>query len=574
MTAWTQTLRAGLVAAAIALPTIGAANGLAGDYLAARQASFLGDYKSAALFYGRALARDPGRPELLERAVLANISLGEVDRASTYADRLAQDGFASQLAQMATLARDARAEAYDTIVLSIDDERGIGPLADGLIRAWALLGQGDMSAAIIAFDDVSKVQGLGPFSAYHKAFALASVGDYESAQDILGGPGAAGMSTTRRGVMAYAEILSQLDRNADAVDLLDRSFGRDLDPGLTLLRAKLQAGDTVPFTHVGSPRDGIAEVFYTLAGALSNEESDDLVLLYSRITEYLRPDHVDAILLSAEVLNNVGQYDLAVQTFARVAPDHPAFHAAELGRAEALRAQDQDEEAIAVLEKLTETHGTLPIVFTTLGDYRRADEQYVEAVAAYTTAASLYSELTQRQWFLFYARAIAYERQDMWTEAEADFRKALELNPEQPQVLNYLGYSLVEKKIKLDEALNMIERAVAARPNSGYIVDSLGWVLYRLGRYEEAVPHMERAAELMPIDPIVNDHLGDVYWAVGRDLEAEFMWKRALSFVDWEDAAEEADPDRIKRKIDVGLDQVLAEEGAPPLRVTDDNQSN
>ena len=141
------------------------------------------------------------------------------------------------------------------------------------------------------------------------------------------------------------------------------------------------------------------------------------------------------------------------------------------------------------------------------------------------------------------------------------------MRPDQPQVLNYLGYSLVEKQIKLDEALEMIERAVAARPESGYIVDSLGWVLYRLGRYEEAVGHMETAVELMPVDPVVNDHLGDVYWAVGRKREAEFQWKRALSVIDPDDTDGEADPERIRRKLQVGLDDVLAEEGAPPLKV-------
>ena len=159
-----------------------------------------------------------------------------------------------------------------------------------------------------------------------------------------------------------------------------------------------------------------------------------------------------------------------------------------------------------------------------------------------------------------------------WDAAEADFRAALEIDPEQPQVLNYLGYSLVERQEKLDEALSMIERAVEARPESGYIIDSLGWVLYRMGRYEDAVSHMERAVELMPVDPVVNDHLGDVYWAVGRKLEAEFQWRRALSFVDPEDTDAEAKPDRIRRKLDVGLDVVLAEEGAKPLQVANDDR--
>ncbi len=570
MTAWTQTVRAGLLAAAFTLPTLVSANGFAGDYLAARQASFLGDYESAAHFYGKALARDPGRPELLERAVLSNISLGEVDRASTYADRLAQEGFASQIAQMAIVARDARGEAFAPVLTAIDEKRGLGPLADGLIKAWAQLGQGDMTTALATFDEVAGIQGLGPFAAYHKAFALASVGDYQTADDLLSSKLGAGMGATRRGIMARAEILSQLDRNGDAIDLLTTAFGNDLDPGLENLRTRLQGNETVPFTHVTSPRDGIAEVFYTLAGALAAEDNQDLTLLYARLAEYLRADHIDAILLSAEVLTQVGQYDLAVETYARVPTDHPAFHAAELGRAEALRSDERMEEAIAVLEGLTETHGNMSVVYTTLGDFLRQEERFADAIEAYTTALSKVGEITDRQWFVFYARAISNEREGLWEAAEADFRKALDLNPDQPQVLNYLGYSLVEKQVKLDEALAMIERAVKARPNAGYIVDSLGWVLYRLGRYEEAVPHMEHAAELMPIDPIVNDHLGDVYWAVGREREAEFMWKRALSFVDWEDAAEEADPVRIKRKLEVGLDVVLAEEGAPPLQVADD----
>mgnify|MGYP000565807262 FL=1 len=203
---------------------------------------------------------------------------------------------------------------------------------------------------------------------------------------------------------------------------------------------------------------------------------------------------------------------------------------------------------------------------TALGDLLRQQEEYGRAVRAYDTALELTPEDGPTRWFLLYARGISHERQKNWKQAEADFRAALELNPDQPQVLNYLGYSMVEKQVKLDEALNMIERAVAARPDSGYIVDSLGWVLFRLGRYDEAVSHMEKAVELMPVDPVVNDHLGDVYWAVGRSREAEFQWKRALSFVDPDDENAEADPDRIRRKLDVGLDQVLAEEGAAPLK--------
>jgi tetratricopeptide (TPR) repeat protein len=557
--------RAGLAALFLTAPLPVAANGIAGDYLAARQASFLGDFKSAAHYYSRALAFDPGRPELLERAILSNLSLGDVPRAAVLADRLQQDGFASQIAQMATIARDARSENFGPILKAIEDKRGAGPLADGLIKAWAQLGQGDMSAAVLAFDEVAKVPGLASFSVYHKALALASVGDFDSANALFEGEGAKGMAGTRRGVIARLQILSQLDRNEAALALLDDSFGRNLDPGLERIRHALAAGQSLPFTQVGSPRDGMAEVFYTLGGALSNEGSDDLTLLYVQIAAYLREDHTDALLLAAEILSEMEQFELAVAAYERVPREDDAWHAAVLGQAEALRAQERPGEAIALLEAMTEEHDDLPALFSTLGDLYRQEERLPEATEAYTQAIGAFAEESAQQWFLYYARAITLERQDKWPEAEADFRKALELNPGQPQVLNYLGYSLVQKELKLDEALDMIERAVAARPDSGYIVDSLGWVLYRLGRYEEALPHMERAAELMPIDPIVNDHLGDVYWAVGRKREAEFMWKRALSFADMGDSSEEADVERIRRKIAVGLDVVLSEAGEPPL---------
>ncbi len=365
--------------------------------------------------------------------------------------------------------------------------------------------------------------------------------------------------------------MSQLERNDDAIARIDEMFGGDLDPEVAQLRDRLAAGEQVPFARIGSAKDGLAEVFYSLGRALMSDTGGEYTLLYSRAAEYLNPGFVDAIIMSAELLESLDRLELAAETYRRVPRDDPSFHAAEMGRAETLRRADKTDAAIEVLVQLSQTHGDLPAIHVALADLYRQLERFDEAVAAYDRALDLYAERETEQWFVHYARAISHERLDNWPEAEADFRKALELNPGQPQVLNYLGYSLVEKQIKLDEALSLIEQAVASQPNSGYIVDSLGWVLYRLGRYDEAIGHMERAAELMPVDPVVNDHLGDVLWAVGRHTEAEFQWKRALSFVDKENPSPDIEPDRIRRKIEVGLDRVLAEEGAPPLKVADDN---
>ncbi|SNR34607.1 tetratricopeptide repeat protein [Puniceibacterium sediminis] len=567
-------LQGAVLAIALGFPAAGSANSLAGGYLAARQATYSGDYKAAADYYGKAILFDPANGEMLERAVLSNISLGDFERAVAFADRMSEQGLASQIAYMAQMAGYAKAEDYTDIIKQVSDNKGVGPLVDGLARAWAELGQGDMSAALVQFDEVAKSDGLGAFAAYHKALALASVGDFEGAEAIFASNAAGGMQMTRRAVMARAEILSQLERNNDAVTLIEDAFGPDIDPGLEEMRGKLAAGETLPFSHVRSARDGLAEVFYTLAGALSNEQNDDFTLMYVRVAEYVRPDHIDALMLSAELLEKLGQYDLAVQAFKKVPRDIPTYYAAELGRANALRQSGKVDAAVEVLEQLAETHGHLAVVQSTLGDVMRLLERYDEAVTSYTAAIDTFDSPDQAQWFLYYARGIANERLSNWDASESDFRKALELNPEQPQVLNYLGYSLVEKKEKLDEALAMIERAVAAQPDQGYIVDSLGWALFRLGRYEDSVGHMEHAAELMAVDPVVNDHLGDVYWAVGRKLEARFQWRRALSFVDFEQMTEEADPVRIRRKLEVGLDQLLSEEGSPPLSAVTETDGN
>jgi len=338
-----------------------------------------------------------------------------------------------------------------------------------------------------------------------------------------------------------------------------------------MLLAKYASGQAGTFDMVASAQDGIAEVFFTFAAVLRSEAAGDYyVLLFARTARYLRPDHADALLLTAGLLENLGQHDLAIEEYNALPATDPAYSAAELGRAGALRRSDRPEQAIEVLEQLTRSHGDLAMVHSTLGDVLSAQNDYPAAIAAYQQALDLTDADAEARWVLYYARGIAHERSGDMPNAETDFRAALAIRPEQPQVLNYLGYSLVEEQRNLDEALGMIELAVEKSPNSGYIVDSLGWVFFRLGRYDEAVVQMEKAVQLLPIDPVVNDHLGDVLWAVGRDREAEFQWRRALSFIDPEDEDGEADPDRIRRKIDVGLDVVLDEEGAEPLKVAED----
>lgn len=561
MTRFSTCLTAIATVMALALP-VQAHNDISGSYLAARQASTASDFREAVNYYTQTLVRDPSNYQIMESLIVNQVALGRVDNAVTVATRLtAAEDVESQIAELVMTAGRLKDGSYDP-EQTVSSSLG---LVDGLVGGWDYLAKGSVGKAMAAFDKVATQSGLREFGLFHKSLALALVGDYESAAEILSGDASGPLQMTRTGVIAYAQVLSQLERGADAVELLDATFPGSSDPELAELRRMLSAGAPVAFDVVGSAREGQAQVFYMLASALSGEADDTLALIYSRVAEYLDPGNIDAILLSAGLLESLGQYELATEAYDRVPREDPAFFSAEMGRAEALFASDKPDAAIEVLTQLGKTHGDIMRVHIALGDTLRRLERYEEAAKAYDRAIAMIDENMPRHWGVYYSRGIANERIDNWDQAEADFRFALALRPNQPLVLNYLGYSFVEKRENLEEALEMIETAVSERPNDGYITDSLGWVLYRLGRFADAVEPMERAVELMPVDPIINDHLGDVYWAVGRYREAEFQWRRALSF-----DPEEEELIRIRRKLEVGLDAVLEEEGADPISIAND----
>jgi tetratricopeptide (TPR) repeat protein len=535
----------------------------AGAYLAARQAANANDFAIGTQFLTQALLADPTNPILMENAVRSLIALGQPDRAVTVAAAMVAQGQDNPIAFLTLTLADVKAGDWGAVLASLDAGRSISPLVDGVTRGWAHLGLGDMTNATASFDAVIASDGMSGYGLTYKAYALASVGDFEGAEAIFAST--PGLRFNRQSVIAYVQVLSQLNQNEAAIAFLDRVFGGRLDPGLTLLRDELAAGKSVAYDAVRTPVQGLADLYLTVASILQDDAPDDFTLLYARAAADLWPENTQALLTTAGLLEALDQYDLANATYSQIAPSDPAFLAAELGRAEVLAAAGRQDAAIEALEALSRGYPDRPEVFAAKGNNLRVADRFEAAKQAYGRAIDLYDDDSAAKWFVYYTRGIAHHQLDEWTGAEADFRAALALRPDQPQVLNYLGYSLVERGEKMDEALAMIETAAATLPDNGAIVDSLGWVYFQLGRYEEAVVHLERAASLEPLDPVINDHLGDALWAVDRAIEASFQWQRALSF-----DPEEEDAERIRAKIARGLDAVLLEEGAPPLRVASD----
>ena len=534
------------------------APGLAGAFLSGRIAVSDDDFEQIARNYDLALQSDPQNQGFRELAMQGHLLSGNFERAVELAVKASEDAELSQAAAVILQADEFRRGAFDAVSGALADGRRTGPLTDAMAIAWSELGKGSMSDALEAFDRaIEERSELAPFALYQKAMALAYVGDMERAADILTGETDGPVSLSRRGVLAHMTILSQLGRFDDALELADTMFGGTPEDDVAQIIASLQAGEPVPFTTVTSVQDGMAETYFTLSAALIGERNDWLPMIYGRLVLALRPDHPDAILLTGQLMERANQFSLADQIYGLMPQDNAQYLGAQLGRANALYQSGQTDAAVERLEALSEVRSDSVLVFSALGDMLRREERYSEAADAYDRAISLIDELEERHWVLIYTRAIALERMGDWDRAEPEFRRTLEFVPEEPQVLNYLGYSLIEQRSNLDEALDMIERAVEGDPDSGYITDSLGWAYYRLGRFEEAVPVMERAVELLPRDAVINDHLGDVYYAVGRTREARFQWRRALSFGPHPDL----DMDLVRRKLEIGKDAALEEFG-------------
>ena len=528
-----------------------------GYYLAARQANHLDDFEASAHFNSQLIALDASNISILESLIVAKVAIGDIKGAMQLSDTLAKLGATSQMFHLLNIAKAAKAKNFDTILVQLESQKNVGHhLVNGLIKGWAMAGRGQLADAFAQFDKLATNPGLANFGIFHKALLYVAISDYQSASEILADLYTSSGQTSVRGTRIHIQALMMQGDFDKADKLFEKSFGGEPSLQLVALKNDLKARRQPQKLLITEPGDGIAEIFFSVARILSSDENDQYTLAYARLAEYLLKETTEAILLSAQILSNMEQFDLATRSFSLINANDPLYTAAQIGKADALSQSGKYEEAIEVLQELIIIAPEMVTAYQALGDDFRSINRFDDSVLSYSSALDLMRGKNTTNWILYYSRGIAYEQLGDWINAEKDFRRALEIKPDQPYVLNYLGYSLVEKQLKLEEALSLIEKAVSLRPESGYIVDSFGWVLFRLSRFVEAVSHLEKAAKLMPVDPIVNDHLGDVYWAVGRKREARFQWNRALSF-----DPEAADQARIVKKLEIGLDQVLIEEG-------------
>ncbi|MDB5650344.1 MAG: repeat-containing protein [Hyphomicrobiales bacterium] len=519
----------------------------AGTYLSAYSAGAQRDTAAAATFFREALRFDPRNAELMERAFVAALANGNVDDGFALADKLLQRDPKNGLANLVTGVKAMKGKRF--VVARGSFAKGGGgrqrDITATLLTGWSYFGSGDSKRAIETLDKLKDAR-FGLFRDYHVAL-MADLANQraEAVKRIKAAYEAE--KTTLRVVDAYARIMA---RSGDVVeakrayDAFDQLLPRH--PIIRAGLAELASGKPMG-PVVNDAEQGAAEVLYGL-GSVGGSQNDELAaMIYLRLALYMDPKNALAVVTLADVYERLKQNDQAIDVYKMVPASSPLKDNSEIQVGLLLETAGRSEEAQKHLGALADAHPKDPETLLALANLQRSRKQFVEAADTYTRVLEV-SGGGKTDWSTLYFRGVSYERQKKWPLAEADFRKALEYYPDQPMVLNYLGYSLVDQGLKLDEAFKLLRRAVELRPTDGYVIDSLAWAYYRLGQFPEAVRELEKAIELKPADPVINDHLGDAYWRVGRKLEARFQWNHARDL-----NPEPEELPKILAKIDNGL---------------------
>ena len=503
----------------------------AGGYLAGLHAERLGNVAEAADYLKFALQQDPDNLDLMQRSFLLTLGEGKIDEAVALAHRLSERAPDAPLPAL-TLAVDnfkqGNYPAAEARLKALPDS-GLNKFFVPLVLAWVKAGQGNIDGAIEALDPLAQNSGFAVLRDLHAGLIDDMAGRNQAAEENYKNALEGSQGGSLRLVQALGSLYERTNRRDKAKALYDQYL--EENPDTILLDSEIKRLDSGGLAEplIRNASDGLAEALFNVASTLQQQGANLLALDYARLALYLKPDYPVCEVLIADNFDGQGRAAEAVAIFKNLPKDSPFAWLGRMRVAIDLDAQGKTDEAVAQLNQMAAERSDRIDALVTLGDILRSHDRFTDAAGAYTRAVDRTPKLEERHWAILYARGIVFERAGEWPKAEADFLKALELRHDQPYVLNYLAYSWVEKGIHLDKAKQMLERAVELRPNDGFIVDSLGWILLSMGDKAAAVEKLEQAVELEPQDPTINDHLGDAYWKVGRHAEARFQWRRALA---------------------------------------------
>lgn len=512
-----------------------------GSYLSGRLAASKGDVKSALKHMSETMTYQQSDRVLLVQAYRLSVLAGDFDQAGAYLEKLSAKSDDRLLNP--NLLRVVLAVKNGDFVkahskLKAINPKGASSLFLPVLDGWIRLGLHE-PLDIKKLENAIRVSGqFKPLLYYQVALLLDAAGMKEEAKSHYD-------TVLKREELSYRIALALANFYArqgekQNVTSLQQRYERQFNRSL---------GEIPKQPLVASAREGTAEIFYGISSLLFGLEAYEEAQIPLQLALYLRPDFDAVFFLQGNLLERQEQYTEAYEVYEKL-KDHPAFWMqASIRMAYCLHESGKTKQALALLSELHKRNPEEIEPVLTMADILRVKKRYPEAVEKYNQALSLIRERQPKHWPLLYARGISYERIGEWEKAEKDFLEALRLQPDQPDVLNYLGYSWIVKNKHVVQAKEMIEKAMTERPQDAYIIDSMGWAMYALGNYDEALEYLEQAVELAPRDPTVNEHLGDVYWRKGYKLQARYQWERALFFEPEEPGQEQA----LRNKLSEGL---------------------
>ena len=533
------------------------ARSFAGAVLAGQTAISDNNLNAATAYFRRALQYNPDDVGANDQLFIALVFNGDLQGAATQASKVSNSPQLTSLRDITLGLAALQNGDYDTALERFDAFNGsdLDRLVAELLKAWTIAGSGDTDTALAGIDALDGPPWFDLFVNYN-AGAIAALGGetakartyYNNALSDRQG-GATAPDTMLRTVIGLAGLEQSAGNERKALDTISVAETYGINSAvLNPVRERVEAGEPIE----GAPQtavEGAAGVLFEVAAALNQGGPDDVVRLYLALAETLAPNESDILYMLGTVAASNDRPEQALAYFARINDQAPQYRLAELQQGLVLADLDRPDEAREQLEALIAAAPDDRRGYLALSAILSGEKDFAAMAAILDKAVEQIGPVPRREdWSIFYRRGIAYERLKEWDKAEPNFFSALELYPDQPQVLNYLGYSWIDQGINLDKGLELIQQAVSQRPDDGYIVDSLGWAYYRLGRFDDAVRELERAIELDTVEPTINDHLGDAYWQVGRKLEAIYQWNKALA----DDPADDLVP-KIKEKIAHGL---------------------
>lgn len=509
-----------------------------GDYLVGRVANLNADYAAAAERYQAALTRAPGDQDLLDGAVSSALAAGDIERARRIA-RMAPRQTSSPYAQVVRAADAMRAAHWRDAISELSTARGGGAVefTAAVMAIWANAGAGRYDAINSDLRPLLTVQPYGSLLYAQQAMAYDLAGRNAEALPLYASAAETGVWLPSA-LVRRADLLVRTGSRDEALRVLNDA-GSAGNPEIGAALARLNAGQAPADTPL-TPARAAAVGLYGVASIYLQQSDSANGLAALSLALMLDPGFDAARVAQASQQQRLGQNDQALQTLQSIPPSSAYAAAARVMEAWTLLDLQRGDEALALAQQAA-ANGDVRAT-RALGDIYRSLHKYDEAEHVYSQLIAAHPD----DWRLYFARGAVHMQQGRAADGEADLQHALILSPEQPDVLNYLGYAWIDRGVRLNEALAMIQRAVAARPESGAINDSLGWAYFRMGDFAKAVDALEHAVSLQPGDATLNEHLGDAYWRVGRRTEARFQWSHAL-------AQTPDDADALREKIAHGL---------------------